>query len=113
MDNTIWRDILDHKQDYDEYPWLPFREGVDIFPLYEDQIGVKVALLRYASGASIPKHKHIGFEVILMLAGDQQDHSGEYNNGTLVINHPGSIHGVSSVKGCVVLAVWEQPVEFI
>jgi anti-sigma factor ChrR (cupin superfamily) len=31
----------------------------------------------------------------------------------MVINPPGTRHNVRSADGCVVLAIWQQPVKFI
>ena len=92
--------------------WDPFREGVDIHRLYGDPTdGASAALLRYAPGARVPKHRHNGFEHILVLEGSQQDEQAIYLAGTLLINGPGSGHSVASETGCVVLAIWEKPVD--
>lgn len=92
--------------------WSPFHEGIEIHQLYgvpED--GASAALLRYAPGARVPKHKHKGFEHILVLEGSQQDEQAAYLAGTLLINGPGSGHSVASKTGCIVLAIWEKPVD--
>ena len=96
---------------YDALSWQPFREGVDIFPLYGDRgHGAAAALLRYREGARVPQHRHSDWEHILVLAGTQADASGEYAAGTLVLNQPESSHSVHSRGGCVVLAIWTGPV---
>jgi anti-sigma factor ChrR (cupin superfamily) len=96
-----------------EIPWQPFRTGIEIHRLYgELGVGRAAALLRYAPGASLPVHRHQGFEQILVLQGSQCDERGSYGKGTLVVNSPGSQHAVTSPDGCVVLVTWEQPVEF-
>ena len=41
-------------------------------------------ILRYQRGASVPRHKHLGFEHICVLSGSQTDHNGEHKAGTLV-----------------------------
>ncbi|MCI4665523.1 MAG: cupin domain-containing protein [Neomegalonema sp.] len=92
-------------------PFQPFRPGVEIF---EIKTGAPaVALLRYAPGARVPKHRHSGLETILVLDGAQSDERGVYHEGTLVLNPEGSVHSVWSDAGCVVLIQWERPVEFI
>jgi anti-sigma factor ChrR (cupin superfamily) len=97
--------------DYGVLDWEPFREGVDIFPLYGERgHSAAAALLRYREGASVPQHRHSDWEHILVLAGSQADANGEYAAGTLVLNHPESTHSVASRSGCVVLAIWTGPV---
>jgi anti-sigma factor ChrR (cupin superfamily) len=97
--------------DYASFDWQPFRDGVDIFPLYGDRgHGAAAALLRYGAGTRVPRHRHSGWEHILVLTGSQADESAEYGPGTLVLNHPESTHSVVSRSGCVVLAIWSGPV---
>ena len=91
--------------------FVPFREGVDICELCAGEPAV--ALLRYAPGASVPKHLHTGLETILVLDGVQSDERGDYPAGSLMLNPTGSIHSVWSKEGCVVLIQWSRPVLFI
>jgi anti-sigma factor ChrR (cupin superfamily) len=94
-------------------PWQPFRTGIEIHCLY-GEVGVTAAaaLLRYAPGAQLPSHEHVGLEHILVLRGAQRDERGTYGAGTLVVNPPGSQHSVDSPDGCVVLVIWQEPVRF-
>lgn len=89
----------------------PFRPGVEIAPLLEGSPAV--ALLRYAPGAGVPRHRHTGLETILVLEGTQSDERGDYPVGSLVLNLAGSVHSVWSDAGCTVLIQWERPVEFL
>jgi anti-sigma factor ChrR (cupin superfamily) len=93
-------------------PWEPFRDGVEIHRLYSTPDGRSAAFLRYAPGATLPRHHHIGLEHILILTGSQQDERGSYQAGTLLVHPPGTSHTVRSRGGCVVLALWERPVVF-
>ena len=99
--NGGWRDL----------PFEPFREGVEIHKICEGEPAV--ALLRYAPGASVPRHEHAGLETILVLDGAQSDERGRYPAGTTVLNPKGSKHSVWSDEGCVVLIQWEKPVRFL
>jgi anti-sigma factor ChrR (cupin superfamily) len=91
--------------------WTPWRQGVDICRLYGDErSGRSAALLRYAPNAEVPLHEHDGYEHIFVLAGAQEDASGVYRAGTMVVNSPGSRHNVRSPEGCTVLILWERPV---
>ncbi|MDH6269710.1 anti-sigma factor ChrR (cupin superfamily) [Rhizobium sp. SG_E_25_P2] len=88
-----------------------FRDGVEICRILRGE--PELALLRYAPGASVPKHRHTGLETILVLEGSQSDEYGHYGPGSLVANPEGSIHSVSSEEGCVVLIQWTKPVEIL
>lgn len=90
--------------------FAPFREGVEICELCTGEPAV--ALLRYAPGASVPRHRHTGLETILVLEGEQSDERGDYPVGSLVLNPEGSAHSVWSTPGCVVLIQWDRPVRF-
>lgn len=96
-----WRDAV----------YEPFRDGVEISPIVNGEPAV--ALLRYAPGAGVPRHRHMGLETILVLDGVQCDERGDYAAGTLMLNPEGSEHSVWSVTGCVVLIQWAKPVEFV
>jgi anti-sigma factor ChrR (cupin superfamily) len=93
--------------------WRALREGVDVFRLWGDpEEGVSVALLRYAPGARVPRHRHTGLEIIYVISGSQSDERGTYGAGSIVVNPQGDEHSVRSDGGCLVLIVWERPVEF-
>ena len=92
-------------------PFEPFREGVEICTLHPGE--PSVALLRYAPGASVPRHRHAGLETVMVLEGSQSDERGEYGAGSLVVNAAGSIHSVRSEHGCVVLIQWTLPVQLL
>lgn len=103
--------IEDH---VDDFLWVPFKDGIDIFRIYnDDESGPSAALLRYAAGAEVPMHLHTGYEHILILSGSQSDGLKLYEKGMLMISSPGSQHLVTSEAGCIVLAIWQTPVQFI
>jgi len=93
--------------------WEPFRDGIEVHWFYRNgEDGSSAALLKYAPGASVPRHTHVGFEHILVLQGVQEDENGIHPAGELTINPPGSAHSVTSASGCIVYVVWEHPVVF-
>lgn len=107
-------DLFGPDVDWTRFPWQPFREGVELARLYGDaERGASMALLRYAPGARVPKHLHRGLEHILVLMGSQHDEGGEHRAGSILVHGPGTTHSVASDEGCVVLAIWEQPVELL
>ena len=93
--------------------WRHFAPGVQIHRLWGKSDARSGALLRYAPGAKVPRHRHEGTEHIYVLLGAQRDDRGEYVAGSHVINPPGSVHAVSSPEGCVVFVVWDRPNTFL
>ena len=89
----------------------PFRDGIEICHLITGEPAV--AVLQYRPGAQVPAHRHTGLETIVVLEGSQQDERGHYPAGSVVMNHPGSVHSVQSPEGCVVFIQWDRPVELI
>lgn len=115
IDPTILlQNVFDVDRLLAEREWKPLREGVNISIIYEcDNNGPVAALLHYAPGASVPEHRHLGFEHILILRGSQEDANHHYKTGTLAIQSPGVTHCVQAPDGCVALAIWEKPVAFL
>ena len=93
-------------------PWEPFVPGIQIYRLYSLKTGQSAALLRYAPGAKLVRHRHVGLEHVLVLRGSQADENGLHRQGALLIHPPGTAHSVRSDEGCIALAMWEQPVAF-
>ena len=106
--------LLDlHPDQLAEHPgFRPFRPGIEILPLYSEPNGSAAAILRYQPGATVPLHRHEGYEHVLVLAGEQRDELGSYPAGTLRISPPGSRHSVESPEGCLIFIVWEKPIVF-
>ena len=111
----VFKELLSGRFDPEQIRWQPFRPGVEIARLYGGAPDVaSAALLRYEPNAEVPQHIHHGFEHIIVLSGSQRDDKGSvFEAGSLVISAPGSSHAISSETGCVVLAIWERPVEIL
>lgn len=106
--------LFGEQTDWTRFAWRPFREGVEIAPLYGGEGSeMSMALLRYAPGATVPKHLHKGIEHILVLSGSQSDEIGEHSVGHLLVHGPGTTHSITSERGCIALAIWERPVEIL
>ena len=96
-----WRDLaFERFRDGVEAHWL-LRAGAD---------EPSLAVLRYEPGASIPRHRHMGLETIVVLDGTQSDEHGDYPAGSLMLNPVGTEHSVWTATGCVVLIQWNRPV---
>ena len=99
-----WRDLA----------YEPFRPGIDVHWLMIGEADEPTtAVLKYAPGSRVPRHRHVGLETIVVLDGTQSDESGDYPPGTVVLNPPGSEHSVWTLRGCVVLIQWDKPIAFI
>lgn len=92
--------------------WEPFQPGVEISRLYSVPDGMASAFLRFAPGARLPRHCHVGYEHIFILQGSQQDENGTHRAGAMLLHPPKTCHTVSSPEGCLVLAIWGKPVSF-
>jgi len=93
--------------------WEKFREGIEIARVFSAGAeGPSAAFLRYHPGASLERHRHTGYEYILILSGSQVDDGGHHRAGTFVVNPPGTTHAIRSDEGCLVLAIWNSPVVF-
>jgi anti-sigma factor ChrR (cupin superfamily) len=111
---AVLRDLFGPGQDFSGLAWQPFRAGIEIVRLYGDGgSGASAALLRYAPGAQLAAHQHVDYEQIIVLSGSQRDEHGRYPAGTCLIHGPGTGHRVASDEGCVVLAFWNAPVQFV
>ena len=105
--------LLSNPASANSLEWQPFRPGVEIVRIYGDSAGgASSALLRYAAGATVPRHEHAGYEHILILSGSQTDENATYRAGDLLVNPPGSSHSIRSDDGCLALAIWERGVVF-
>ena len=115
MDRSqAFAELLAHAAAPERLDWQTLRPGVEFHALYgQPGQGPAAALLRYAPGASVPEHRHTDYEHILVLRGAQRDGNGVYAAGTLLVSPPGSRHAVVSDAGCVVLAIWSGPLEFV
>jgi anti-sigma factor ChrR (cupin superfamily) len=97
-----------------EIPWKPFKDGLEIYRLYGDPAsGPSASLIRFKKASEVPSHTHPGYEHIFVLAGHQTDQNSTAEPGTLLINPPGTTHRVISEAGCIVLAIYEKPVQFL
>lgn len=100
--------------DFVEYqPGL--RENVQIHLLFDntrdDPQGSDAALIRYLPGAFVPRHLHMGYEMVLVLQGEYVENDVLYRPGSLVIRAPGTTHEMRSDTGCTILAMRDVPVK--
>ena len=62
-------------------------------------------MTRFAPGAILPMHRHIGDEIIYVIEGAISDETGTVSAGNMTYRPNGCVHSVSSRNGATVLAV--------
>ncbi|HET8575806.1 MAG TPA: cupin domain-containing protein [Methylomirabilota bacterium] len=98
--------------DVEKLPWVERRPGIFWKVLWEDPDGKRKAILmRYAPGATIPRHRHVGDEQIYVLEGTVADDTGVCTAGNYARRPPGCVHSVRSETGALVFAVTSGPTE--
>ena len=93
-------------------PWIDRRPGVQWKVLWEEG-DRRAVLMRYAAGAVIPRHRHLGDEQIWVLEGSVADDTGVCTAGNYARRPPGCVHSVKSETGALVLAVTSGPTEAV
>ena len=89
-----------------ELPWVETRPGVRQKRIWEDKAGERRALLaRFEPGATLPKHRHVGDELIFVIEGANADESGPVATGNMNYRPNGCVHTVTTTNGATVLAV--------
>jgi anti-sigma factor ChrR (cupin superfamily) len=98
----------------EDVPWVERRPGVFWRILWEDPAsGHRAILMRYAPGATIPRHRHIGDEQIYVLEGSVADDTGVCSAGEYARRPPGCVHTVFSETGALVFAVMSGSTQMV
>ena len=84
--------------------------GVQQKAIWQDKDTKRRAVfVRFAPGAQLPRHKHVGDELIFVVEGSNADESGEVVAGNMNYRPNGCVHTVTTTHGATVLAiVWGQ-----
>src|ERR671932_64635 len=89
-----------------EVAWQEFRPGISFKILWEDPSTKRRAqMTRFAPGARLPQHRHVGDELIFLLEGANADESGVVATGNLNYRPNGCVHSVTTQHGATVFAV--------
>jgi len=89
-----------------ELPWIETRPGVRQKRIWEDKTTERRALLaRFEPGATLPRHRHVGDELIFLVEGANADESGVVDTGCMNYRPNGCVHTVTTQNGATVLAV--------
>ncbi len=86
--------------------WVETRPGVRQKRIWEDKLNERRAILaRFEPGATLPRHRHIGDELIFLIEGANADESGVVATGNVNYRPNGCVHTVTTKNGATVLAV--------
>jgi anti-sigma factor ChrR (cupin superfamily) len=89
-----------------DLPWVETRPGVRQKRIWEDKLNERRALLaRFEPGATLPRHRHVGDELIFLVEGANADESGVVATGNMNYRPNGCVHTVTTKHGATVLAV--------
>jgi anti-sigma factor ChrR (cupin superfamily) len=89
-----------------DLPWIEARPGVRQKRIWEDTATERRAILaRFESGATLPRHRHVGDELIFIVEGANADESGAVTTGSMNYRPNGCVHTVTTKNGATVLAV--------
>jgi anti-sigma factor ChrR (cupin superfamily) len=95
-----------------EIAWIDALPGIKQKPIFSDKETHRRAILaRFEAGAKLPKHRHVGDEIVFVLEGSNADESGELVAGNMNYRPNGCTHTVSSTNGATALAFVTGTVE--
>lgn len=95
-----------------DLPWQEYQPGIRFKPLWQDPATKRRAqMTRFAPGAMLPRHRHVGDELIFVIEGAVSDESGTVTAGNVGYRPDGCLHTVTTPNGATVLAVLTGDIE--
>ena len=95
-----------------DFVWQEFQPGITFKVLWQDSSTKRRAqMTRFAPGAQLPLHRHVGDELIFILEGANADESGVVTAGNMNYRPNGCVHTISTANGATVLAIITGGVE--
>src|SRR5215510_8295375 len=89
-----------------ELGWQEFQPGLTFKILWQDPATKRRAqMTRFAPDAQLPRHRHVGDELIFVIEGALSDESGTVTAGNMSYRPDGCVHTVTAKNGATVLAV--------
>lgn len=80
--------------------WSLGLNGGRVAVLFEDAVSKSLLCLgEMPGGRRFPRHEHLGFEQVTVLAGGYTDERGEFAAGDYAVYAPGSSHGPDTLDG--------------
>ncbi len=115
---TVTADQHSHLVRPAEMEWQKTRfPGCEMKVLLKDDSGLMTSIFRFAPGATLTDHEHVGIEQTYMLDGHLADKEGpaaglEVKKGEFVWREPGSRHSAWSPRGGMTIAMMQVPNKF-
>ena len=95
-----------------EIAWIDALPGVRQKPIFSDKETHRRAIVaRFEPGAKLPRHRHVGDEIVFVIEGSNADESGELVAGNMNYRPNGCTHSVWSTNGATALAFVTGTVE--
>jgi anti-sigma factor ChrR (cupin superfamily) len=95
-----------------DFAWQEFQPGISFKVVWQDPPTKRRAqMTRFAPGAQLPLHRHVGDELIFVIEGAVSDESGTVAAGNVGYRPNGCVHTVTSTNGATVLAVLTGDIE--
>ncbi|HZP39601.1 MAG TPA: cupin domain-containing protein [Methylomirabilota bacterium] len=92
--------------------WQEHSPGIAYKVLWQDAPPRRrVQMTRFAPGARLPLHRHVGDELIFVIEGAVADESGTVSAGNVGYRPDGCVHTVTTGSGATVLAVLTGDIE--
>lgn len=86
-------------------PWVEMHPGIHAKALWADEATKRrVQLTRFEPGASLPRHRHDGDEILFVIEGVLTDDFGAVTTGNVGYRPNGCVHTVTTKNGATVLA---------
>ena len=80
--------------------WQEYRPGISFTIVWQDPPTKRRAqMTRFAPGAQLPLHRHVGDELIFVIEGSVSDESGTVSAGNMGYRPDSCVHTVSSRNG--------------
>lgn len=92
--------------------WQEHSPGITYKVLWQDaSTRRRVQMTRFAPGAQLPLHRHVGDELIFVIEGAVSDEAGTVSAGNVGYRPDGCVHTVTAGSGATVLAVLTGDIE--
>ncbi len=91
-----------------EIVWKEQAPGMRMKNIWEEKAsGRRLVLGQLDPGAAVPRHRHIGDELVYVIEGSISDEGGEVTPGCMSYRPKGCVHRITSRNGAIVLAmIW-------
>jgi anti-sigma factor ChrR (cupin superfamily) len=92
--------------------WQEYQPGISFKVLWQDPpTNRRAQMTRFAPGAKLPLHRHVGDELIFVIEGAVADESGTVRAGNVGYRPNGCVHTVTTPNGATVLAILTGDIE--